>query len=387
MIVVLDTNQIHNDYALERAVRLSNELRSRDHKLVLPLVVIDELRHQFEVSIQNSIEHIDKCNKSIGDFNRELGRLKPFMKDVQEISQLPTIPYDIKAQVDNRDEYINQLLLDHSIQVQPYPELRPLIERGRKYLKPFSKHKIKDTHVEIGYRDAAIWQSVINIAIENKTETVVFISRNIKDFADLNNDNKNLHLELLDDLTSLNIQDRVEYLLDISEFEDREFSHEIIFFHSLEDAKKFHSKAFENFGELVLDALQDYPQMLPLDLRGITEESEIIEIIDFFDVSIEKRWEKGKDNISILKFSIELEIKVKVIAFSSIEGFDFEENQFDSFTIIDTNRFAHEPFVRVEFESDLGIVVEIIYSESDGAKYSVLKVVPLKPSYGVIKYK
>ena len=386
MIVVLDTNQLYNDHTLQRAVRLSNELRSRGDKLVLPLVVLDELSFQFESAINSNIPngHIEEANKSIKKLNVAIKAFQPFLSYQEKIPLLTAISFNSNASVD-RKRMIQDLIDKHEIEVHPYPDLEPLISRGRKYLKPFYKSTRGKKEVEIGYRDAALWQSVINIAIENGTEKIIFISGNTNDFADKCKGSKSLHPDLLKELASLSIQDQVEYLIDIKEFVDREFSNEIISFGSLEEAKTIYSKVFENFKEMILGALQDYPQMPSLDLQGITEENEIIEIVDFVDVSTEKKWEKGGSNISLLKFSIELEVKVKVVGFTSIEGFDSEENQFDSFTIIDTNTFTYEPFVRVEFKSDLGINVEIIYSESEGAKYSVLKVVPLKPSFGVIR--
>ncbi len=383
MIVVLDTEPLYGDCALEKAVRLSNELASRGGRLILPSVVLDELGHQFVSTINDANKYVKTVNDNIREANRALGRLRSFVKDTKEIPSIDVVELNSLDIINGRAKYIEKLLDENSIVEQSYPELRPLVKRGREYLKPFGKAKVRQNDIEVGYRDAAIWQSVINIALENETESVVFISGNTNDFADA--DKKSLHPDLLSDLSSLNIQSRVTYLLSIGELENREFYDTILSFGSLEDVRKYHPNAFERFDTKVLEALQDYSLMPSLDINGITEENEIDEIKgDEIDVlSCEKTWGRDSETSHSIKFSLELQVTAKIFGYTSLEEYNSNQADFLTFSVINEDRYHYEPIVRVEFYSDLGVLLDIVYSEESGATYSISKVVPLRPNYHI----
>jgi PIN domain len=371
MIVVLDTEALFGDYSLALAAALAKELSSRGDSLIIPAVVLDEIENQFE-------NQIEKTMKEVEQVNRSLGKIKAF---VHPSFSFPNL--DKSQMLIERKKHVEAILNESEIIEQEYPKLQTLVKRGRRFQKPFYMTKRDGRDVEAGYRDAAIWQTVVDIAILNPTEEIVFVSGNTSDFADPDNtDTRSLHSDLLDHIKESSVTAKIRYLTRLTDLE-REYFYDKTVILTLDEAKHYHPEAFENFDANLIGALQDTHLIYELDIHGIINNSEIIEINNVVVDSCEKTWGQETDQPSSIKFSLELEVSARVRGLTYLEDLhvfgDGYYNLIETIGVLDFHDY-NNLLARVEFLADISLGLNILFdNKSKSARYSLSSINTVTP--------
>lgn len=233
---VIDTNFIHADYFL-RGTRITS-LAGSAHKLgqtvLMPQVVCDEMCKQY-------YEEVDELASSFKGIQKNLNKLSP--------TKYQWADYDFnKLKTDYEQSLINRCN-DLDIGIIKYPAVshRDMVKRELSKRKPF-----KDSTK--GYRDALIWETVLDLGKNcRKHDTVVLLSENTDDFADKKVD---LHPDLLEDCKAKGILDGTIKL--VSDFKN--FIHKEII------------PTFDKLNES-FDELQQYSSVGNIDIREIVKKS------------------------------------------------------------------------------------------------------------------
>lgn len=183
--IVIDTNVIHLDFKLRNAriVSLCDTAAVLGHKVYIPEVVIDEVVKQYNETAENYIYSFNKALKKLSDLST---------------APIPQIPIDVQVFANYHNELANRIK-QLGIGIIPYPntEHKKMVERELNKKKPF-----KDSTK--GYRDALIWESIIEHTQKNvSTCNIIFLTENSKDFAA--KDKKGLHADLIADCDSKGI--------------------------------------------------------------------------------------------------------------------------------------------------------------------------------------
>jgi predicted nucleic acid-binding protein len=182
--IVLDTSVLVPDFRLRNklfrsVLRTARDLR--DH-IYIPKIVIDELINKFREGLQSSYDSLRQHENRIMDLiDSRLGERR----------------IDVSEQVAIYADWLQDELSRNEIQQINYPYIshESLVKRALARRKPFSGEGQR------GYRDAVLWETIL--ARSKPTgEEILFVSRNIRDFADPEDSHK-LHSQLLDDLCSL----------------------------------------------------------------------------------------------------------------------------------------------------------------------------------------
>lgn len=196
MIIVLDTNVIHEDFLMKsgRFAILRDYLQKTQSKVILPKIVYDEL----EATYERHLSMLVNC------FIRAKGSLAAVLSQ----TQLPDINVSIMKEVASYMTYMKNTLGVEDADIFDYKEsyLHDVIERAIHRKRPCT-----DRGEEI--RDAVLWQCVLDIANDAPDKTLVFISENKKQFT-LGADT--LHPELLEDCSKRGVI--VKYFKSLDEF-------------------------------------------------------------------------------------------------------------------------------------------------------------------------
>lgn len=110
--------------------------------------------------------------------------------------------------------HVRTILSQYDTHYLDYPAIphNELVQRALKRRKPFAEHK--------GYRDALIWESVLELAKQDEDD-LVFISTNYKDFG-VNKSSEQLHPHLLEDLQNKGFpKGKVSYYQSLSAYFDK----------------------------------------------------------------------------------------------------------------------------------------------------------------------
>lgn len=180
--IVLDTNVLHNDCNLTgtRLTLLTESAQKLNHQICVPIVVVDELVHQYQTEIQDKADAYNKALKSLSHMRTPLAYAK----------------LDVQKEKDTYKEWMKQELASKNVRDLPYPSTKHdfLVSKELRQLKPF-------LNSEKGYRDALIWESVKECKKKIGAEPLIFVSENTKDFANKskNNFHDNLIAELNDE--------------------------------------------------------------------------------------------------------------------------------------------------------------------------------------------
>lgn len=177
MYVILDTNVIIKDYYFKsKAFKVLFEYLSKTrHKLIIPKIVIDELKQRYfedttllyssinkQVFDLKSITNTD-YNIKIFSPEDELSKYSFFLDDFIEKNKIIIIDYDDK-------------------------HYRKIVSRSLSKKLPFITTK---DHSDYGFKDAIIWEQIKDIVEDTKYEFVAFISKNIHQFSDSKKENLN----------------------------------------------------------------------------------------------------------------------------------------------------------------------------------------------------
>lgn len=168
MLVVLDTNAFYSDvHGTRPRLRgiLDAPLSQAAFEVFVPEVVLRELDKQFA---RRSKKLVREMNKALGEFRNELAALGLAPVERRQV--------DDDAVKQYRHE-LEQRLTKAGVEIMPIPQdLSAALDWSVNRRKPF-----KDTGE--GLPDAVIWLSILELA-STRTDTILFVSSNRKDFAE-----------------------------------------------------------------------------------------------------------------------------------------------------------------------------------------------------------
>lgn len=187
-IVIIDTCVFINkelDFFFESPIlKLLKE--SKNVKIIMPRIVVEEITKRVE-------EIIDNTNKVVIEKNNKLEKYK--ISDLYRLIKLDK--NDVLS--DFRKNLLN-FYKDNNIELEDYPHtitVQNILERVLSRKKPFKKDG-----GDAGFKDYLIWRTIIEIAKKHPHDNINFITSNKKDFTN----GKNLHEDLTEDLSVLNIK-------------------------------------------------------------------------------------------------------------------------------------------------------------------------------------
>jgi hypothetical protein len=149
------------------------------HTVVIPEIVIDELKGNFPKKYKDASDAFLKARK-------ELNKLTDIDAPIQSLSDA------VGAYEDWLDEFIEE----HGVVVAPYPEVpaKELIEQSYTTKKPFKESGE-------GHKDYVIWKTITGHIAGHATPPHIFLTNNVKDFCELDEDkNPILHPELAEQI-------------------------------------------------------------------------------------------------------------------------------------------------------------------------------------------
>ncbi|MCG8605710.1 PIN domain-containing protein [bacterium] len=146
-------------------------------EIIIPETVIDEVRGNF--------------------FSKLVEKLTTFDKTQREISSLTGLALVEIVPADEADKYngwLDVIIERYEIQILPYPKipLKELVTESYKSRKPFKESGE-------GHKDYLIWKAICScINLQNADDERYFLTENVKDFCEKNEDNWVLHSYLAD---------------------------------------------------------------------------------------------------------------------------------------------------------------------------------------------
>ncbi len=202
MRVVLDSTEIVADYRMASGPfrALKEGIESFGFSLHLPCLVIAEVLNRYRRGVQEAVERDRAAHQSLRRFLWEGAPDTP-----------PPI-HSIDGLADAYGELLRLRLSALGVRELPYPQVshETLVQRALSGRKPFSSDGQK------GYRDALIWEGVLELA-SSGDEAIVFVTTNASDFAK----DGELHPELAADVVARDIPvERVRLRLGLSAFSD-----------------------------------------------------------------------------------------------------------------------------------------------------------------------
>lgn len=199
--VVLDTSVLYHDYKLSSA-SLQGLLRVATlggAVVVLPRVAFDELLYQHAEAYEGTRKQLEDALKRF----RHTSTVK--------------VPFSFPNPKRPYSDFLHRLLRQKGIKLLDYPRVthQEMIRRFYDYRKPLGKHKDKRDKDDAGYKDALIWESILDLLGAQFTK-IILVSGNVEDFGDADTDK--LHKELIDDLVSHgHSEDTVEHANSLKE--------------------------------------------------------------------------------------------------------------------------------------------------------------------------
>lgn len=184
MKIVIDTNIIYGDFFLKNAQIISLcETASRcGIGIYIPEVVMDEIINQYREKLVEICPKVNDCIRGITQIAPQYAFNNPFTDAVKD------------KLLKEYESYIRIRINELGIKIIPYPHIshKDVVKRDLARKRPFQNSGK-------GYRDALIWESVLDIMEHTETPpAIVFINRNTKDFFDKDV----LHPDLIEDLVS-----------------------------------------------------------------------------------------------------------------------------------------------------------------------------------------
>lgn len=195
-VLIFDTNAFVQDFRMDGhsfSVLLSNMGAVAD-LVVLPRVVLAEAANKYQ-------QAIDSVSKDVRNLSRRTSRL--LGNDFEFVG-----PDDLALARDNYADFIVERL-GKKCRVVGYPNVshEKLVDRAVSKRKPFKESGS-------GYRDALIWESVLEVLAWEDAPNVIFVTQNRKDFLA----EEGLAQDLLNDLVERNVNpNRIETFLGVDD--------------------------------------------------------------------------------------------------------------------------------------------------------------------------
>lgn len=146
------------------------------YAVVIPQIVVDELKGNYPKRLQEKIDAYQKSAK-------ELGKLVDL--------NAPTI--DPVEAAEKFNDWLDDLILENGIRVAPYPEIptKELVEQSYAFKKPFKESGE-------GHKDYILWKTILADVLGGQANPPhLFLTNNTKDFCELNDEGSSvLHMDL-----------------------------------------------------------------------------------------------------------------------------------------------------------------------------------------------
>lgn len=178
MLIVLDTTETFADLRMDGAnYTLLRSFVSRNPvKLVVPQIVIEETVNHFRESLTGQM---DRARSAI----RSVKRLIP------DASLNLAGDLSVEIECDKYRKHLKERLLLADQASYKDVDVTSLVQRALSRRKPF------DSDGQVGFRDAVLWETVLQLA-QNKPDEIVFITRNKGDFGEHRHLHEHLHADL-----------------------------------------------------------------------------------------------------------------------------------------------------------------------------------------------
>jgi hypothetical protein len=201
VIVVLDTSIIGADFGLDSISfrLLFDNHHLTGHRVAVPEIVIQETVNRFREKLSAEMGKLAAAA-------RELGKMTLEKVAVAKVDQPRNVQY--------YEQNLRRKLQYRGNTILPLPRVRQqaLIDRALKRRKPFSESGN-------GYRDALIWETILNYGRKHRRDRVAFLTANTKDFCE----GTDLHQHLVDDLVAANLRkDYVKVFTTLQDFTGKE---------------------------------------------------------------------------------------------------------------------------------------------------------------------
>jgi predicted nucleic acid-binding protein len=181
MLIFIDTNIIIQENYL-RSVYAESFLKATRLlaiNVLIPEIVLDEVRGVFSSSLKEKITAYENSSK-------DLGKLVKFKK----------INISYKNEINEFNNFFNRLLDKYKIEILPYPKTtsKKIIIESYKQKKPFRKKGD-------GYKDFLVWETIKETLLQRKNENDnYFLTNNTSDFCQKIEEKYSLHTDLSDRL-------------------------------------------------------------------------------------------------------------------------------------------------------------------------------------------
>lgn len=337
MNIILDTNILRTDFFL----------KSKDFEVLFDYI---EKTHSNLILLNIVLQEIEKL------YDEELIEKRDALKRASfELNKLLHIQNSDKEQIDyGKERKIFKDNLLKKFRISEYNEIFQLddslfakiVKRAIEKKKPFRSNGI-------GFKDTILWESIISyINTYSYHDGLIFISNNVKDFADESNKN-DLHPMLLEEI--------------------QKFKTKIYYFSNIKDFIEKHSKPINSINSKWLDTNIDKNLYLE-KIKEAVEIFEIQNICNWFEKQNPTLKPNGKiklnrvffgnsenfyvyemsNKYSIIKFEQEVEIEVEI-------GFA-KRNYYNSFTegSVELNYIKLNLYVTLE-NNDSEIRIDEIY--------------------------
>lgn len=184
MNIVIDTNIFYNNWYLEglNINLLEGLIEAEEIRLIIPEIVLLEIKNLYR-------KELEQLLRKVGDNAQQLSRFAPGKDIVTSDLKLDELCADYNNTIDKRLKHLQAEITGH----KDVPH-KVLIEKSLKTIKPF---KEKDQ----GYRDALLWDVILN-KIADPTTNTYFITNNVNDFGEKEEDKIRLHKQLVLELES-----------------------------------------------------------------------------------------------------------------------------------------------------------------------------------------
>lgn len=180
MFIVIDTTETFDDPLLmgPNWTFVQCYLRREIATLVVPEIVILE-----------TINHFPKKLREIaGEVGRSIGRLKKIVPN----AVLSAPEMDIEKETTQFTEALYARLNEMGARIPTFKH----IEIGRVVQRSLDRRKPFDAHGHRGFRDAILWETILELARKNEGELILLVTENTNDFGP----HRGLAADLVDDL-------------------------------------------------------------------------------------------------------------------------------------------------------------------------------------------
>lgn len=167
MYLILDSNILIKDFYLksQSTETIFSYLKTCGHKIILPKIVIDEL--------------IEKYKRNLEEYNEKVQKISESYKRLEIKDKL--ILVDVKKYVSEYSKFIESVIREKQIIIKDTDKnnYSKILDKAIKKLPPFKSVNGNDS----GFKDAVIWEFVVDNLKENKYKPIAFITGNDRDFS------------------------------------------------------------------------------------------------------------------------------------------------------------------------------------------------------------